>query len=487
MGLKQTALSGVKWTAAASVILNIFQIVQLSVLARFLNREEFGIFAIVMVVILFTNMFLDLGLSPAIIHEQNIGKEELNSLYWFNIWMGVALYAILYIGSDYIGEFYENPEIAFYIRIVGVTIVLQAFGQQFYTLFEKDMKFDIVTRYQVFVSIFRMVLSLVLAFANFKLYALIIPNVLGALLNSLLLFYAGTKYFYTPKLGFDVRHIVRYLSFGGYYTAGQVINYINAKADEFLIGKLLTSSDLGLYSVAKKLVEKPASVINPIITRVTLPALALVQNDEDKIKDVYLKTINYLSSVNFPVYIMIIVFSDDIIILLLGGQWSDSVNIVKLLSVYFMVRSTGNPVGSLLLAKGKPHYSLNWNSLMLFLIPPAIYVGSKWGIKGVVYAWLALSGGLLLPNWFFLVRPLCEAGFYEYFKQIAIPGIISLSMFVASLAAKEILGQGILYYLAVLVGFALIFVGLNFLINREFLATMLELVGVKKYVRLRGA
>ena len=88
MSLKAQAVSGVKWTTLSTVIVNILQLLQLTILARFLDPSEFGLMALVMVVIGFSNSFLDMGISNAIIHKQQISKDQLSTLYWVNVECG---------------------------------------------------------------------------------------------------------------------------------------------------------------------------------------------------------------------------------------------------------------------------------------------------------------------------------------------------------------------------------------------------------------
>ena len=211
------------------------------------------------------------------------------------------------------------------------------------------------------------------------------------------------------------------------------INYFNSQFDTILIGKLLGTEALGIYTIAKNLVMKPAQIINPIITKVTFPIMAKIQNDTKQLKNIYLKTINYLCSVNFSIYMAIAVLAEPLVLLLFGDNWLESVVILQILSFYFMFRSIGNPIGSLQLAKGRADLGFYWNLGLFLLVPLAIYLGSFFGLVGVAFALLVLQIFLNFPNWFFMVRPLCGARFKEYFVQIILP--LSIACISAGLSA----------------------------------------------------
>ena len=119
MSLKQQALNGVKWTSTSSIVIAILQLAQVSILARYLAPSDFGLMAIVSVVIGFSALFMDMGISSAIIHKQDISHKQLSSLYWLNIFAGTVIFFIVYFFSSIISQYYNEiqitPLISFHI------------------------------------------------------------------------------------------------------------------------------------------------------------------------------------------------------------------------------------------------------------------------------------------------------------------------------------------------------------------------------------
>jgi O-antigen/teichoic acid export membrane protein len=139
MGLKQQAISGVKWTTLSSVINTGIQLVQLAILTRLLKATDFGLMALVMVVIGFSQMFIDMGISNAIIYKQKVTDNQLNSLYWLNIFAGIIIFVIVFFLSPFVSQFYHEPELKNLILLVGITFLIQPFGQQFMILLQKNL------------------------------------------------------------------------------------------------------------------------------------------------------------------------------------------------------------------------------------------------------------------------------------------------------------------------------------------------------------
>ena len=85
MNLREKAVSGVKWTTISILSRALFQLLQVSILTRFLAAEAFGLVAMALFVVQFSNIFVDMGLNSAILHHQFATKNEYSSIYWLNI------------------------------------------------------------------------------------------------------------------------------------------------------------------------------------------------------------------------------------------------------------------------------------------------------------------------------------------------------------------------------------------------------------------
>lgn len=468
MNLKAQAVSGVKWTTFSTMITTILQLLQLAILARFLEPSAFGLMALVMVVIGFSQAFLDMGISNAIIHKQEISKEQLSTLYWVNVLAGFLLFCIIALIAPFVSNFYNEPELTTLIIIVALTFIIQPFGQQFMILWQKEMRFSEIAKIDIANKFVSLLISVYFAYKGYGVYALVYGTLAGMILQTILFIYKGLKE-YKPSFVFKIKEIKEFLSFGAYQMGEKTINYFNSQIDTILIGKLLGMEALGIYSIAKQLIMRPAQIINPIITKVTFPTMAKVQDDTDRLKSIYLKTMNYLSSINFPIYAFLFVMAPDLVPLIFGSKWNEAIVIVQILSIYGAIRSTGNPVGSLMLAKGKANWGFYWNLGLFFYVPFGIYLGSFYGLIGVSWALVVIMISLIIPNWYFLVRPLCKANFLEYHIEIFIPIFISIIVGIFIYIITNSLDNLVVKLLIIFLS-SLILIGLlNYVLNKKFI------------------
>lgn len=425
MSLKEKAAGGVKWTAISAVTSTICQLALIAILARFLSKKDFGLMAIATFVIGFSQMFIDMGISNAIIYKKEVTHKQLSSLYWLNIISGCLIFLIMFLLAPYIATFYEEPKLKNVINIVALTFLIQPFGMQFAVLLQKDLDFKSLAIRDVGSKVLTLIVGSLLGYLGFGVFALAISNLVGVAVATFLLLVVGLK-MHRPGFYFKYSEIKEFVSFGLFQMGEKIMNYFNSQIDSVIIGKFLGMEVLGTYNIAKNLVMRPPQIINPIITKVSFPVMAKIQHDIVKLKTIYLKTLNLMSSVNFPVFLFMAAFADPIVRLLFGDQWSEAIIVLQILSIYSLIRSTVNPVGSLQLAKGRADLGFYWNLILLLFVPLSIYAGSFWGVKGVCYAFLLLQIILSVPVWRFMIRPLCNATMLEYYQAFGKPGLIAL-------------------------------------------------------------
>jgi lipopolysaccharide exporter len=206
-----------------------------------------------------------------------------------------------------------------------------------------------------------------------------------------------------------------------------------------------------------------------------MPVMARAQKDVSTLKGIYLKTIGMTASVNFPFYIALAIFAPEVVHLLFGPRWDEAIPLLRILALWGLLRSVVNPVGVLVMARGRADLSFKWNLSLFFIYPPLILLASRFGVIGMASSMLLAGLALFPANWYWLVRPLCGAGFGEYVLQTIVPlGIAVLSGCVGYLLAEPFSSEMVRLGMGVAAG------GLTYLLlsarwNKGWFATMREL------------
>ena len=417
MNINKQVVAGVKWTSIGTLSVTLSNVLKVSILARFLSKDDFGIFAIVTFFLGFFKMFSEMGLTTAILHKKDINKNEYASLYWFNILFCICLYWLLFFTTPIISAFYNEPELDFLIKVLALSIVINSIGLQFRTIETKNLSFKYISIFDIISSVISLSFAIWLAINGYGILALVYSLVLQYSVSNFLLLILGLRN-NRVKFFFRFKDLKPFLRIGLFQVGGQSANFFNRNLDILIIGKFFSQEILGGYSLAKELVFRPAQVINPILTKVAAPTLAKFQDNLELLKDNYLKLVNVVSSINSIVYFVLLVFAPVVVDIFYGGGYTDIVILVRIFCVYMFFRAILNPIGSLVAATGRTDIEFLWNIALLIIFPIVVSIGCLFGIVQVTIALTITMCLLFLPSWYFLVKNMTGGTLQEYVRAI---------------------------------------------------------------------
>lgn len=454
------------WNLISGLVRTCLQLVQLIVLTRFLSPQDYGLMAMVMVVIGYAALFSDMGLSTAFVQRQHISHEERSSLYWLSVAMGAALMLVVIAASPLAAYLLKAPELPGLIAWVSTNFLVVALGQQLRMDAEKALNFRPVALIEIISAISGFALAVSMAWRGWGVYALVAASMFSTWVT-MLLCWAMLAQGWRPSWRLHWIEVRWFVRFGGGMLFNNVINHINSTVDVLLGGRLLGAAQLGLYSLPRNLILQVQSVVNPVFTRVGFPVIASIQHDPARVRQVYLKIMNLTATVNAPIYVAMAVFAPEFVQLLLGDRFQDAAPLLRVLALWGLLRSFGNPAGSLVFGLGRVRLATVWNLALLFVVPPSLWLGSKYGAVGMAWAMAGVMAVLFVPAWAILVRPTCGAGLWEYGRQVVMP---TLCAAMAGAIAWLLISAFSLPWLRLGVGLsigALGYVVLSWLLNRE--------------------
>ena len=479
MKLRSRAISAGRWTSFSALGRSALQMLQVVVVARFLAPADFGLMAITMALLGVLSVIADFGISRGIIHFEQIDVRTRSSLYWLNVILATALSLLVVIAAPFIARFYDNPALTWVLAWTAPMLFVTSLGQQFNVLAEKELEFAKPAQNEIAAALAGFIACVVsAAWLRAGVFALVAGALVAAIVGALLAWIrlsAGHR----PSFHIDLQEAKPFLRFGGYMVGENAASTLTRQSDIFLGGWFLGSATLGLYSLARDLNLRISMMINQVVTRVTFPLMSRVKNDQDALADIYAQTLRMTASVNFPVFVMLGLFADEVVMLLYGPRFREANDLMRVFAVWGLLRSIGNPIGSLLYAVGKARRAFAWNIVLLAVLPAAYWVGLRIArLDGLIVAVLLAQVVLLWPSWRWLVRPCCGLGFLSFLEQIAIPLVAALLAGACAWMAAHALPHGTLrLFVGSLVG-VIAYLGASMLINRRWLLAMRDLVHI---------
>ncbi|NIM12121.1 MAG: MOP flippase family protein [Candidatus Aminicenantes bacterium] len=483
--MKYKVIAGTIWNAISSSFSFIVSMGTIAVLARLLKPDDFGLFAMITVMVSILESFSDMGVSAAIISYRDVTPVELTSLFYFNILVGVFLTILLILATPIIVYYYKEPRIYLYLWILALNFTITSPATVFNVLLKKNMKFGILSRINMTATVVYSVSAILYACFSRDIMSLVVGTMLQSFVSAGLNVYFGLRIWKPARFVLQYKHIKRFLSFGLYQMGERIINRFNKNIDYLLIGRFLGAAALGYYSVAYTLMMKPIHRINPIITSVAFPALSEVQEDNAQIKKYFLKMIRYICYTAAPIFLLFFALSENLILVFYGNNWLLSVPILAIFSFLGILYSVGNPMGNLVLAKGRADIGFWENLAKTFFLFVANYIGLRWGIYGVACSTLFVTLFLFFPAGFFIRYYLVKMKAPEYLEQLKNPLLFALTAAaVILLLQKYIISLGILGELLLLSGiFVIIYIILLLIFDKQEICFIWK--NLKEYASIR--
>ncbi len=434
MSLRKQAFSGTIWTAISSGIMAFIQILRLSILTRFLEKSDFGLIAIVLLVLGFTQIFADLGVSVSLFSRKEITKKEYSSLYWVSIILGFLLYLILVAASPFIAAFYEQPLLNKLIPIMGLDLIIATAGVQFRIFRQKALLFKNLAIIDIVSTLLSLIVAIILAYKGAGVWSIVYSTLFASLLANILLIVTGLRKH--PLIFYiNIKEGRAFYRIGFYQTGAQILDYLASQLDILIIGKVMNFSELGAYNLVKQLVSKVYAIVNPIITKVAIPVLATMNDNLNLLKAKYLQMLELVSFVNFAIYGLMAVLAKEVLIIMYGVDYIDSTFIFQILCIWGVLNAVTSVASTIIVIKGRTDLGFRWTVLRIITNPIFVIVGSYWGLTGIVIGQMGFSLIFFSVYWKFVVnRTLGNLPFNSYarttFPKLATTLIIFLLLLV---------------------------------------------------------
>lgn len=420
VSLKKRVFSSIKWNTLAVIVNVLVQVLRISVLARFLDRDDFGMIAIALMVVSFTEIFADLGFTVPLIHKQNISKDEYSSVFWVNNLLALLIFGVLYFAAPVIARIYATPQLVSVIQVLGIIVILNALGKIFQTIKQKELEYKFISLVSIISNIVGFTFMVIFALIGWGIWSLVWGTIIMTGLRQGVYFVTGMQ---NARIRFhcSLTEIRDFIRIGGYQVGAQILDFIASKIDIIILGKTVGMDNLGTYNLAKELILKCYGLSNSLTRGVMSAAFANIQHDVQALKSTYLKFCRINSWVFVPVFALIFLFSDDVSMLMYGNKWDSIYQVLAILAVYGAFIVILGPIASILISLGRTDLSLWWTLIQAVISAGGILMSGYFGFMAVVYAQIPIAILMFVVSWVFIIRKVMPINFWEYNKNLMVP------------------------------------------------------------------
>lgn len=389
------------------------------VLARILMPKEYGTVALLTAFITILTVFIDSGLSNALIQKKDADDKDFSTVFYVNMLFCVIIYLLLFFAAPFIADVYSNPDMTAYIRVIGITLIIAGV---------KNVQTAYVSRNLIFKRFFFAtlggtigagVVGIIMAYNGFGVWALIAQSIFNNAVDTLILWLTVK---WRPKKMFSFTRFKGLFSYGWKLLVSSLIETVYNNIRTLVIGGKYSKKDLAFYDRGNQFPFVIVNNINTSIDSVLLPAMSNVQNDKAHVKAMTRRAIKTSTYLIAPLLMGLAFTATPLIRLVLTEKWLPAVFFIRIFCITYMFYPIHTANLNAIKAMGRSDMFLKLE-IIKKILGVSVLLATFWiSVEAMAYSLLFTTlASMIINAW--PNRKLLNYSYLEQMKDI-IPGIL---------------------------------------------------------------
>jgi PST family polysaccharide transporter len=416
--LTKSTVSAFGWQYTSFVAQALLQLLVLAILARLLTPEDFGVLGLAMIVVGFAALFSQMGVGPALIQRSEITPVHIRVGFTLSVLLSLVFTIVVMAFAPLAAVFLRDVQVTGVLYVVSLTFLFSGFGVVAESLLKRNLRFKSLMWANVWSYLIGYaVVGILLAWQGFGVWALVGATLGQSLLKSGFLLLINPHPIIPSLARRESREL---LFFGGGFTLAHFLNYSANQGDYFVVGRIMGPEPLGIYTRAYQLMMLPAKYFSQVLTVVLFPVMAKLKDKRPQLTKTYLGGIALVTLVSAPIGVLMITMASEIVQVVLGPNWSDTVLPFQILSLGVVARGSYKIDDSLARALGVMYQRSLRDAIYAAAVVLGALIGLRWGLPGVAFGVLGaviinyvlalqMSKKLLDCSWSQIIKALIPA------------------------------------------------------------------------------
>lgn len=435
---KKQFTSSAFWKIAESFSSKGITMVVSIVLARILMPQDYGVIALTTIFLNLSDILIDGGFSTTLIRKKDVDDCDFSCVLTVSFLIAALLYIIFFCISPFVASYYEEPLFSPVLRVLGLTVFIQAFTATRTALVNRNMQFKFLCYCNIAASIISGITGIAAAYAGLGVWAIVIQRLLQNTLLTALLF---IKVKFKIKWQVRVDRLTEIVKFSIGVVSASLLYFVANNMYGAVIGKRYSITDLGYYSKGNQLPEQISLYTFSAVSGVLLPTISSYQDDVERVKHIIRKITSFSTYIIFPLMVGMILTSEELIVLLLSEKWRAAAPVMIGSCIYYIGMPFTLMNSQIYYALGHSYMKLKIELIRFALMIIGLVLGSF--VFNCSISELAIIGGVIM-----LIAAIISAyeagkmlhyGFSEMLKDIIKPILCTGIMSVCVLLINHVL------------------------------------------------
>ena len=391
--LKAKVARGGIWLGSGSVLEQAARFGRNILLARLLAPEAFGTMAIILSAGAAIGALTEFGVKEGLIRNPRGGEERyIRTAWWLSICRAGLIYPFLFFMAPLFSDLYGIPDLTEPLQVAGLAALFDGAisAKAYVALREMEFKrWTLIAHGSGVVGVF---VTVFLSYSMGGVWALVLGYVAESTIRCILSFLLCP---FAPSWGWDSQAAGELISFSKSVLALSFLNFVFARTDIFLLGKMFSTAELGLYSLGIIIVQAPTGFVMNMLGRTMLSAYSQIQTMPERINRIALQVMSMILLFGIPAVTLVILSGESLLVLSYGEPYRKAYGPLVIAAVAGLINILNGQITLIFYAKGLPQLHNGCVMLMALIVLALIYPCSKWlGIVGgQVASLVAVSAG----------------------------------------------------------------------------------------------
>ena len=433
--LKQKTVKGTVWSAVERFSVQGVQFIVMIVMARILTPEDYGLVGMLAIFLAVSQSLIDSGFSQALIRKMDRTEIDNCTVFYFNIVVGLVLYLILYFLAPLVAKFYDAPAITSIMRVICISVIINSLVVVQRALYTVNIDFKTQAKASLSAAIVSGIIGITMAYKGFGVWSIVTQQLTNLGINAGLLWLFSK---WRPRLLYSWKSFRELFSFGSKLMLSGLLDTLYKNIYTLVIGKVFNASSLGHYTRAHQFADFPSSNLTGIMQRVTYPVLCNIQEDDERLKNVYRRFLKLSAFIIFPLMLGLSAVSEPFVEIFIGRQWSYCSSLLQILCFSMMWFPIHAINLNLLQVKGRSDLFLRLEVIKKTIGIAILCVTIPMGLTVMCFGQIISSIVALIINTYYTGK-LIDIGFFKQMKDLLPITLLSLAMFAVVLAVVNLI------------------------------------------------
>jgi len=386
--IKSKGIDAFIWDLLGKIGIHSSSFIVMIILARLLEPSDFGLIAMIMVIVGIATIFSDIGLGGALIQRRRVLQIHYSSVFFFNISIGFILTILTFFSAELIANFYRNTQLEPIVKVMSILFTISAFHAVQGVVLRKELNYKLLTQVNIIASILSGTIGVILAFLGFGVWSLV-AQVLSRELTINIVIWSKTTWI--PSLSFSFKALKQLWGYGFNMFLAGVIDTIYEKIDYMIIGRVFSPTTLGFFHQAKQLNMFVIKYSSGSLMSVLFPVLSKIQKDKEHFQRVVIKSLGVICFITFFLLGELYLTADELIVGLFGAKWEASVYFFKILALSGFAYPISALMVNILSSRGNSKGFLKLEIYKKIIQSVNLYILYLYGIEVFLYGLIITS------------------------------------------------------------------------------------------------